>query len=123
MSNLNNKSQAEITLRIAMNKWITLVNYTKKITAKWARARAEERKSERMKLTQCMNNLELDNDAFNELSDEFNRFEIEKYKIKTELYKFKNKFENKKLLKYKAQFNCSNRMMKKLVIENETVEK
>ena len=76
-----------------------------------------------MKLTQCLNNLELDNESFNELSEEFNRYETEKYKIKTELYKFKNKFENKRLLKYRAQYNCSNRTMKKLVIEGETFEK
>ena len=95
MSSLNDQKQAEIILKIAMNKWTTLVNYTKKITSGSARAQAENMKKEKMKLTQCLNNLELDNDSFNELSEEFNRYETEKYKIKTELNKFKNKFEIK----------------------------
>ena len=99
-----------------MNKWTTLVNYTKKITSGWARNQAELMRKEKMKLSQCLNDLELDNESFNELSEEFNRYETEKYKIKTEQYKFKNKFENKRLLKYRAQYNSSNRTMKKLVI-------
>ena len=122
MSNLSEQKQAEIILRIAMNKWSTLVNFTKKITSGWARAQAEDMRREKMKLTHCLNNLELDNESFNELSEEFNKYETEKYKIKTELYKFKNKFENKRLLKYRSQFNCSNRTMKKLIIEDETYE-
>ena len=104
-----------------MNKWLTLTNYTKKITLGWARAQAEKMRSEKMKLTQCMNNLELDNESFNELSEEFNKYETEKYKIKTELYKFNNKLKNKRQLKYRAQYDCSNRTMKKLIIEDETV--
>ena len=73
-------------------------------------------------LVKCMNNLSLDNDSYNELSEEFNGYEVEKYKIKTELYKFKNKFENKNLLKYKAKMNLSSRTMKKIIIENEVHE-
>ena len=122
MSKLNTINQNTIIRRIAMNKWISLVNYTKKITSVWARNEAVKRNNENMKLIRCMNNLELDNDTYNELAEEFNRFEIEKYKIKTELYKFKNKFENKRLLKYKAQQNTSNRTMKKIKIENDIVE-
>ena len=123
MSSLNEKNQAEILLKIAMNKWITLTNYVKKITSGWARKQADLLKKEKIKLSQCLYNLELDNDSFNELSEEFNKYETEKYKIKTELYKFKNKFENKRLLKYRAQFNTSNRTMKKLTFEEDTFEK
>ena len=68
MSKLSEKSQAEITLRIAMNKWTTLINYVKKITSSWARQQADQMKKEKIKLSQCLNNLELDNDSFNELS-------------------------------------------------------
>ena len=122
MSTLSESRQAEIILKIAMNKWDTLVNYTKKITSRWARNQAELMKKEKMKLSQCLNNLKIDNDTFNELSEEFNKYETIKFKIKTELYKFKNKFENKGLLKYRAQYNASNRTMKKLVIEDEIIE-
>ena len=122
MSKLVDQAQSEIILKIAMNKWTTLVNYTKKITSAWARKTCEERKSEIMNLNRCMNNLNLDNETFNELAEEFGRYEIEKYKIKTELYKFKNKFENKRLLKYKAHQNMSNRTMKKIKIEGDSHE-
>ena len=122
MSKLNTISQNILIQKIPMNKWISLVNYTKKITSLWARNEAVKRNNENSKLNRCMNNLDLDNNTYNKLSEEFNRFEIEKYKIKTELYKFKNEFENKRLLKYKAQQNTSNRTMKKLKIDNDTVE-
>ena len=75
-----------------------------------------------MKLAQCINNLDLDNEAFSELAEEYNNYTIEKFKIKTELHKFMNKLENKNLLKYKAQVNMSNRTMKKLIIEDECYE-
>ena len=122
MSNLDTISQKKIIQRVATNKWTTLVNFTKKITSVWARIEANKRSNENAKLIRCMNNLDLDNDAYNKLAEEFNRYEIEKYKIKTELYKFKNKFENKRLLKYKAQQNTTNRTMKKIRIEDDVVE-
>ena len=122
MSTLNDHEQAKITLRIEMNKWSTLVNFTKKITSKWARYEATKRNIENLKLSQCMENLDLDNGTYNDLSEEYNRYEIDKYKLKTELYKFKNKFENKGLLKYKAQSNVSNRTMIKLKIEDVAYE-
>ena len=101
-----------------MNKWKSLINFTKTITSRWARAEAIKRNKEIRELTKCMNNLDMDNETFIELTEEFNSFEIEKYKIKTELYKFKIKFDNKNLLKFKAQMNTANRTMKKLIIEN-----
>ena len=122
LSTLDDHDQAKIILRIAMNKWATLINFTKKITSKWARAEAEKRNIENLKLTQCMENLDLDNGTYNDLSEEYDRYEIEKYKLKTELYKFKNKFENKNLLKYKAQLNVSNRTMKKIKIDETAYE-
>ena len=119
MSKLDNKTQNKILCRITMNKWKTPVNFTKTITSKWARIEANKRNAEVLNLVKCINNFDLDNEAFNELAEEFNEYEIEKYKIKTELYKFKNKFDNKNLLKYKARINMSNRTMKKIIIENE----
>ena len=85
MSTLSNQEQAKITLKIAMNKWTSLVNFTKKITSKWARIESAKRNIENLKLTQSMENLDLDNGTYNELSEEYNRYEIEKYKLKTEL--------------------------------------
>ena len=122
MSRLNDHEQSKILGKIAMNKWVSLLNYTKTITSKWERAEAEKKSSEIRNLIKCMNNLEVDNDSYNELVEEFNVYEIEKYKIKTELYKFKNKFDNKGLLKYKAQVNMSNRTMKKITIDNTSYE-
>ena len=118
MSKLSDDDQNQIIYRIAMSKWNSLVNFTKIITSKWARTESVKRNTEIRELSKCMNNLDIDNEAFNELTEEFKGFEIEKYKIKTELYKFKNKFDNKNLLKFKAQLNTANRTMKKLVIEN-----
>ena len=122
MSKLSDDEQCEIICRISMSKWGSLTIYTKTITSKWARVASEKRNSEIRALSKCMNNLDIDNETFNEIAEEFNQYEIEKYKIKTELYKFKNKFDNKNLLKFKAQINTSNRTMKKLIIEESVHE-
>ena len=122
MSNLPDDEQCEIICRIATSKWRSLTKYTKTITSKWARVTSEKRNAEIRAFTKCMNNLDIDNETFNEITEEFNQYEIEKYKIKTELYKFKNKFENKNLLKFKAQINTSNRTMKRLIVEESVHE-
>ena len=41
--------------KIAINKWTSLVNFTKKITSVWARDKAAKRNNENSKLIRCMN--------------------------------------------------------------------